>query len=69
MAEFDRSDIRGWLIKEIEAHCLATGEDEMAFCWKVTANSNFLSRLRDFKSPRIDTVQNILTAIDKETAS
>ena len=68
MVKFDRNDVRGWFIKEIEAHCLVTGESETAFCWKVTGNSNLLEQLRDFRNPRIDTIQRILTAIDEEAA-
>ena len=64
MTPFDRHNIRGWLISEIETYLLITGEDKRLFCDRAAGNPDVLDQLKAGRSPRIDTVERILKAID-----
>ena len=63
MSDFNRRDLRGWLMREIEDHLARTNETAGQFGRKLD-NARLIRQFLDGASPRLDTVQKLLDHID-----
>lgn len=65
--DFNRRDVIGWLILEMETFCMLTGTAERKLCEEALGNPDFLKQLRSGSRPRIDSMQRALNYMDERS--